>query len=326
MKPIKMFDVFSGMGGAVEAARGLPIKSIGGCEYEPNAAAVYWTNHGHYPFGDIWEVDPSKIEPFTLLFASPDCSPYSRMGAQTGLQHPASRAVFGLEPIIAYHKPKAIVFENVCEWPAWEGGRALALISSAFERHGYHPLTDGRCWRNLNSAKFGVPTQRKRFFGIQLRKDFNPDELAWPDPALPMVPLKSVLQPEDEVRHLVCRRNDLIPYTQKRPGPYSPVLVGYYERRYRDKMVYSATGPAATFVRANSGLSTTSNLYLTSPGVVRKLSITEMRRAMGYGDHFVIPMPYGISARLIGSSLVPTVLREVFRMTIRVISKGRASK
>ena len=68
MKPIKMFDVFSGMGGAVEAARGLPIKSIGGCEYEPNAATVYWSTHGHYPFGNIWEVDPSKIEPFDLLF------------------------------------------------------------------------------------------------------------------------------------------------------------------------------------------------------------------------------------------------------------------
>ena len=326
MKPIKMFDVFSGMGGAVEAARGLPIKSIGGCEYEPNAAAVYWANHGHHPFGNIWEIDPSKIEPFDLLFASPDCSPYSKMGKRTGLQHPASRAVFGLEPIIAYHKPKAIAFENVGEWPEWQGGRALALISSAFERYGYHPLTDRRCWRKLNSAKFGVATQRKRFFGVMLRKDFDPADLEWPDPALPMVPLKSVLQPEDEVQHLVCRRNDLIPYTQKRPGPYSPVLVGYYERRYRDKMVYSAAGPAATFVRANSGLSTTSNLYLTAPGVIRKLSITEMRRAMGYGDHYVIPMPYGISARLIGSSLVPTVLREVFRMTIRVISKGEASK
>jgi hypothetical protein len=87
-------------------------------------------------------------------------------------------------------------------------------------------------------------------------------------------------------------------------------------------MVYSATGPAATFVRSNSGLSTTSNLYLTAPGVIRKLSITEMRRAMGYGDHYVIPMPYGIAARLLGSSLVPTVLREVFRMTLKVISKG----
>lgn len=322
MKPLKMFDVFSGMGGAVEAARGLPIESIGGCEWEKNAAATYWANWGHYPFGNIWEVDPAKIEPFEILFSSPDCSPYSRAGKQNGLRHPASRAVFGLEPIIAHHKPRAIVYENVCEWPEWQGGRALALVSSAFERHGYHPLTDSRAWRKLNSAKFGAATQRKRFFGVQLRKDFDPDDLEWPDPALPMVPLSTVLQPEEEVRHLICRRKDLIPCTRKRPGPYSPVLVGYYERRYCDKMVYSATGPAATFVRSNSGLSTTSNLYLTAPGVIRKLSITEMRRAMGYGDHYVIPMPYGIAARLLGSSLVPTVLREVFRMTLKVISKG----
>ncbi len=324
MKPIKMFDTFSGMGGAVEAARDLPIKSIGGCEYEPNAASVYWANWGHYPLANIWDVDPSKIEPFQLLFASPDCSPYSRMGKQTGLQHPASRAVFGLEPIIAYHKPKAIVFENVCEFPAWEGGRALALISKAFERHGYHPLTDRRCWRKLNSAKFGVATQRKRFFGVMLRKDFDPADLEWPDPALPMMPLSAVLQPEEEVRHLVCKRKDLIPCTQKRRGPYSPRLVGYFDKRFRENRVYDASGPTSTFVRANSGLSGTSNLYLTAPGVVRKLSIREMLRAMGYGDHYVIPMPYDVSARLIGSSLVPTVLREMFRMTLKVISKVRA--
>ena len=322
MKPLKMFDVFSVMVGAVEAARGLPIKSIGGCEWEKNAAAVYWSNWGHYPLANIWDVDPSKIEPFDLLFASPDCSPYSRMGKKTGLQHPASRAVFGLEPIIAHHKPKAVVYENVCEWPEWQGGRSLALVSSAFERHGYHPLSDPRAWRKLNSAKFGVATQRKRFFGVQLRNDFDPDDLEWPDPALPMVPLSTVLQPEDEVRHLACKLKGLIPCTQKRPGPYSPVLVGYYERRYRDKMVYSMAGPATTYVRANSGLSTTSNLYLTVSGVIRKLSIREMLRSMGYGEHYVIPMPYGIAARLIGSSLVPTVLREVFRMTLRVISKG----
>ena len=106
MKSLKMFDVFSGIGGAVEAARGLPIISIGGCEWGKSAAAVYWANSGHFPFGNIWEVDPAKIEPFDLLFASPDCSPYSKMGKMTGLQHPASRAVFGLDPIIAYHIPK----------------------------------------------------------------------------------------------------------------------------------------------------------------------------------------------------------------------------
>ena len=322
MNPLKMFDVFSGIGGAVEAARGLPIRSVGGCEYEPNAAAVYWANHGYYPLANIWEVDPTKIEHFDLLFASPDCSPYSRMGKHNGLQHPASRAVFGLEPLIAYHKPKAIVYENVGEWPEWEGGRALALVSSAFERHGYHPLPDPRAWRKLNSAKFGVATQRKRFFGVQLRKDFSPDALVWPDPSLPMVPLSTVLLPEDEVRHLVCKRTDMIPCTQKRPGPYSPRLVGYFGKKFRDKMVYSDLGPASTFVRANSGLSGTSNLYMTSSGVTRKLAIREMLRAMSYGDHFVIPMPFNVAARLIGSSLVPAVLHEVFKMTVKVIAKG----
>ena len=65
---------------------------------------------------------------------------------------------------------------------------------------------------------------------------------------------------------------------------------------------------------------------MTGSGIVRKLSIREMLRAMSYGDHFVIPMPFGIAARLIGSSLVPAVLHEVFKMTLKVISKGGTAK
>jgi hypothetical protein len=77
------------------------------------------------------------------------------------------------------------------------------------------------------------------------------------------------------------------------------------------KMVYSATGPAATIVRSNTGLSSPRTLL-----TLRVLSgnfHTESLGAMGTG-HYVIPMPYGIAARLL-AQVCSDRFGEGFRMT-----------
>ena len=324
-KSLAVYEAFSGIGGGAEAAKANKLKLVGACEQNPNAATVYLLNHGHHPYSNIWTIDPSKIPHMDILFASPPCTSYSKIGKRKGLLDPAGRVVFALEPLVAFHKPKAFIIENVCEFATFGGGRVLEMVSASFERHGYHSLTDERSWRKFNSAKFGTATQRIRFFGVMLRQDYDPDALVWPDPSLPMVPLSSVLLPEDEVRHLIFKRRDYVPVEQPKRGVYSPRKIGFFDKDYRDRYVYSAAGPAATYCRSNSGLASSSGLYMTDAGVIRKLHPREMLRSMGYSDSFVLPMPYGIAARLIGNSLCPPVLADVFKMVKRVISKGRVS-
>lgn len=323
---LAFYEAFSGIGGGAVAAKASNFRCVGACEQNPNAATVYWLNNGHHPHPNAWTIDPSKIDPIHILFASPPCTSYSKIGKRKGLLDPAGRVVFALESLVAYHKPKAIIIENVCEFATFDGNKVLEIVSAAFERYGYHSLTDERSWRKLNSAKFGAATQRVRFFGVMLREDFDPDALVWPDPSLPMVPLSSVLLPEDEVRHLIFKRRDYVPVDQPKRGVYSPHKIGYFDKDYRDRALYATNAPAATYCRSNSGLASSSGLYKTEEGIIRKLHPREMLRSMGYSDSFVLPMPYGIAAGLIGNSLCPPVLAEVFKMVKRVVSNRRASK
>lgn len=300
------------------AMRPLPMRSVGASEIYAPARAVYWANHGEHPLGDIRRIDPADVEPFDILFSSNPCTSYSKLGKREGLRHPDGAVVFALLPLVAKHLPKAIVWENVKELGGMFSAD-LRVISESFERLGYHRIVH----TNLNSAKFGLATQRVRFFGVSLRKDFNPGALVWPNPSLPMVPLRTVLLPPDEVRDLTFPRSDYIPHTPKwtRRTPYSPHKLGYFDKDHRDRCVHGVDSTAPTFCHHNSGLGGSSGLFDVD-GVTRKLACREMLRAMSFPDDFIVPMPYAIATAMVGNALAPKVLTEVFRAVLKVISGG----
>lgn len=317
-KPLTYVEVFAGIGGGREAARPLPMECVGAVERKAASRAVYWVNHGDHPHGDLLRLDPSDVEPMDILVTTPPCTPYSQIGKRTGLDHPAGPVVFGLVPLVARHMPRALIFESVPCFASHDGQKSIRAVSAAFERLGYHPLHES--WRKLNSAAFGLATRRVRFFGVMLREDYDPSRLVWPNPSLPMVPVSTVLLPPDEVRDLTFRRQDYTPFVSKRPrDKYGLHKVGFFDRNYRDRFLYGVDGPAPTFCRSNSGLTGSAGLYLVD-GVVRKLHPVEQLRAMGFRDDFVIPMPYATASSLIGDSICPPVLTEVYRMVIRVVS------
>lgn len=321
-KVFTCFEAFAGLGGSAVAMRPLPMRSVGASEIYAPARAVYWANHGTRPLGDIREVDPEQVEPFDILFSSNPCTPYSKIGKRTGLAHPDGALVFALLPLVRRHLPKAIVWENVGDLAGPRFSNDLLSISSKFERLGYHRIRGAK----LNSAKFGLATQRVRFYAASLRRDFDPESLEWPDPAKPMVPLRSVLLPPEEVRDLTFKRTDYIPHrpTRTRRTPYSPQKLGYFDRDWRDRFVYGVDAPAPTFCHYNSGPGGSSGLYDVD-GVVRKASPREMLRAMGFPEDFIIPMPYAVAAGMVGNSITPPVLTEVFRALLRLISGGVVS-
>ena len=317
---LRYYEAFAGIGGATVAAKGLPMTCVGGAEYEPNARAVYWANHGKHLDGNLWDIDPGDVEPMDMFFMSPPCTPYSRAGNRRGLNDPAGKVIFAVLPLIERHKPSAIIVENTIGFNSHADGRTIRKISKAFERLGYHPLHE--CWRALNSAKFGLPTRRVRFFGVMLRKDFDPSKLIWPNPSNPMVPLRTVLLPPSQVRDLVFNRTDFTPHVPKvRRGGYHLQRLGHFDRQFHDRYLYGTDAPAATFCRHSSGLGGSSGLYLVGD-VIRKLHPREMLRAHNFSDDFVIPMPYAIATGLIGNSLCPPVLNAVYRMILPVISNG----
>lgn len=188
-------DLFAGGGGAstgIEAALGRPVDIA--INHSPTAIAVHEANHKgttHYTT-DVFEVDPvqaTRGQPVELLWASPDCTHFSRAKGSRP-DRPRSRKIRSLAWVVVRWaravRPRVILMENVLEFLTWgpldhQGQPVARRIGRTFrewcrqlERLGY--VVE---WRELDASRYGAPTRRKRLF-IVARCDGQP--IRWPAP------------------------------------------------------------------------------------------------------------------------------------------------
>jgi DNA (cytosine-5)-methyltransferase 1 len=114
----RFIDLFAGVGGFHAA-----LKSYGGgCVYaveiDKAAAGVYERNWGHNPLGDITkDADRDKglmnVPAHDVLAAGFPCQPFSKSGAQRGMDETRGTLFFNIASIIEAHHPKVVLLENV---------------------------------------------------------------------------------------------------------------------------------------------------------------------------------------------------------------------
>jgi DNA (cytosine-5)-methyltransferase 1 len=185
-------DLFAGGGGAslgIEWALGRsPDVAV---NHDAAAVAMHAANHPRtrHLCGDVFHYSPRDVTcgaPVELLWASPDCTHFSR--AKGG--KPKSKKIRGLAWVVARWareaRPNVIILENVAEFQDWgpldEDGRPIPeklgftfrRWVSDIRRAGY--VVD---WRELRACDYGAPTTRKRLF-LVARRDGLP--IVWPSP------------------------------------------------------------------------------------------------------------------------------------------------
>jgi DNA (cytosine-5)-methyltransferase 1 len=185
-------DLFAGGGGAssgIEAALGIgPAVAI---NHDPAAIEMHAANHPdtqHF-CESVFDVDPRHAcagRPVGLLWASPDCTHFSR--AKGG--KPRSQKIRGLAWIVvtwaAAVAPRVIAMENVPEFLTWgpldeEGQPIEAKEGETFREFVAQLRALGYevDWRVLSAADYGAPTWRRRLF-LVARRDGEP--VRWPSP------------------------------------------------------------------------------------------------------------------------------------------------
>lgn len=305
-----MSDLFAGIGGFRIGFKQAGYKCVYGSEIEEHCRAAYKENFGEYPDGDITKVNLSKVPYHDVLTAGFPCQPFSISGHQKGFEDTRGTLIYDVFRMAQKIKPKVILLENVKHLVHHDGKRTLNIILTAIENLGYKPV-----WKLLNASDFGVPQNRERIIIIAHKtKRFDFSKLR----TAPSEPLKKFLDKTNNFEYL----NE--PYTLiKNPKRQKSglVFVGYRNKSIRKAGVRPGTKHLSRVHKQPNRIYSADGLHPTLPsqetsgrfwilhnGKVRKLTVSECFRIMGFPENFKKISPNGERYKQIGNAVcVPMV-------------------
>lgn len=109
-------DLFAGIGGFHAALAGMGGECVFASEIDGAAAEVYRRNWGIDPAGDVTRVANERevlVPEHDVLAAGFPCQPFSKSGAQRGMEETRGTLYWNILRIIEERRPKVVLLENV---------------------------------------------------------------------------------------------------------------------------------------------------------------------------------------------------------------------
>lgn len=315
---IKFIDLFAGIGGCRIALENQGFKCVFSSEWDKNCAETYKNNFGEYPAGDITKIDEKNIPSHNILIAGFPCQAFSSAGLQKGFDDTRGTLVFDILRILKEKKPEVVILENVKNLIYHDKKRTIAKIVEHLKELGYHVK-----WEILNAKDFGVPQNRQRIIIVASRnKPFDFSKIIKSDKEIVM---KEILEDEKNLKYLDPSEYTLIDekYIKKQPNS-GLIFVGYLNKLIRKKgvrpnteylsrvhkqtnRIHSSEGTAPTL----SSSETAGRYHIFHDGKVRKLTIDECFRLMGFPDNYKRISSNGERYRQIGNSVAIPMIEAV---------------
>jgi DNA (cytosine-5)-methyltransferase 1 len=114
--PFTFVDLFAGIGGFHAALSAMGGECGYAVEIDEQAAKVYERNWGLNPLGDVTRDandGTMAVPPHDVLVAGFPCQPFSKSGAQRGMDETRGTLYWNILKIIQAHHPKVVLLENV---------------------------------------------------------------------------------------------------------------------------------------------------------------------------------------------------------------------
>jgi DNA (cytosine-5)-methyltransferase 1 len=114
--PFRYIDLFAGIGGFAAVLEAFGGECVYSVEIDEAAAKVYERNWGHSPLGDITKDANDvvmNVPAHDLLAAGFPCQPFSKSGAQRGMEETRGTLYWNILKIIQTHHPTIVFLENV---------------------------------------------------------------------------------------------------------------------------------------------------------------------------------------------------------------------
>jgi DNA (cytosine-5)-methyltransferase 1 len=198
-------DLFAGIGGLRRGFDHIGGKCVFTCEWDKHSQETYRANYpddAHEIWGDIRQLDVKDIPKHDVLLAGFPCQSFSIAGVSKknalGRAHgfaceSQGTLFFEIKRILAYHRPRAFLLENVKNLVNHDKGRTFAIIKDVLENQLGYTIQ----FKILN-AKSWLPQHRERIFIVGFRTDqgFSFNDLQIPD-VLKGPTLQTILHPEN---------------------------------------------------------------------------------------------------------------------------------
>jgi DNA (cytosine-5)-methyltransferase 1 len=323
-------DLFAGIGGLRRGFESIGGQCIFTSEWDRYSQLTYRANHDcdHEVAGDITGIPLTDVPAHDVLLAGFPCQPFSIAGVskKNALNRPhgfldeaQGTLFFNVAQIIAHHRPRAFLLENVKNLVNHDKGRTFEVIRRVLtEELGYQIH-----WKVINAKAF-VPQHRERIFiaGFRDPNDFTFADLMLPNP-LEGPRLGSILHPEDGTEALDP------PYTRGNIGSISAKYtlsdhLWRYLQDYADKHREAGNGFGFGLFGPDDISRTLSARYYKDGSEIlirqegqgpRRLTPRECARLMGFeapgGKEFVIPVSDTQAYRQFGNSVVVPVVKTV---------------
>ncbi|MGO7438274.1 DNA (cytosine-5-)-methyltransferase [Rhizobium ruizarguesonis] len=311
-------DLFAGIGGLRR-----PFEELGGrclftAEWDRFSRETYAANFPepadsvHQSAGDIrpYAADPGAVPEHDVLLAGFPCQAFSIAGVskKNALGRPhgflcdtQGTLFFDLAKIIAHHRPKAFLLENVRNLQSHDGGKTFATIMHVLEVElGYKVQ-----YRVISSEPW-VPQKRQRIFIVGFRDDTSFDFGKLEIPAGRKPVLGDILEKDVDPKYTLTAHmwKYLKDYKEKHRGAGNGFGFGLFGPNDVTRTL------SARYYKDGS------EVLVEQPGKrPRRLTPLECSRLMGFNEpqssKFVIPVSDTQAYRQFGNAVVVPVVRAV---------------
>jgi DNA (cytosine-5)-methyltransferase 1 len=290
---MKCFSLFSGIGGFDLAARNLGYTTVGACEIDKYAKAIYKKAFPKITIHkDATKIIPGKLPDFDVLFAGFPCQSFSIAGKRKGFEDTRGTLFFEIIRIARKKQPRYILLENVKGLLSHQNGDTARKIFSTLDELGYDTQS---C---IVNTKDFLPQNRERIFIVATLRgqgkseifSLKKDEMLLGKKKRQKYKIRSEISSTiDAGYHSLrnCGETYIIPTITgggNSGGMHSQMtlvkMVQGYEKNQTGR-VYDSDGIARTMCAGTGGMGKNTGLYNVK-GAVRRLTPTECEKLQGF--------------------------------------------
>lgn len=292
---MRVIDLFSGAGGFSTGATLAGCQVVWAANHWPDAVEWHAVNHpgAKHVCQDLHQAKWEHVPAHDLMLASPCCQGHSKARGKGhgNPQHDASRSTaWAVVSAAEYHRPAAILVENVPEFLDWQLYRPWELAMNAL---GYQVAP-----HVIDAANLGAPQNRIRMF-LVLTRSSNPLMLQLPQ--LEQIPARAFVDFDQGTWSAIDK-----------PGRAKATIerVKAGRKRFGERFImpYYGSGSGLTgrsLDRPIGTITTRDRWAIVDGDRMRMLGRFECRDAMTFPDTYQLPDSHRLAVHLLGNAVCP---------------------